>query len=372
MSAHSHLSASSAERWFNCPGSVSLCKQVPPLPNTSYSLEGTEAHSMLEDWLQNFYQNNIAPKPDVNVDMENAVDIAYKYITGIFPKNDGKILLEHRFDLSFVHKGMFGTSDFTGYKDGTLYVIDYKHGKGVPVDAYKNKQLMYYALGAINYFKPKRSEIVKMVIIQPRCEGQDIKEFEMKVSELILWQQTLREAAILADSNNAPLKAGKHCRWCAASALCPAMANDLFPKVSTTKVSSLDKKELPVAQTLTKEQLSFIVQHKPIIEGWLEACHSFAQSLAYSGETLPGLKLVKKRTHRKWKDEENVIKELDNLGIDIYAPRKLKTPAQMEKLKLVDPSVLNSLIEVSDTSLSLVPENDKREGVAPAAPEDLF
>ena len=49
--AHSKFSASGAERWFCCPGSVSLSEGLPD-KETIYSKEGTEAHEVLERLLK--------------------------------------------------------------------------------------------------------------------------------------------------------------------------------------------------------------------------------------------------------------------------------------------------------------------------------
>ena len=44
---HAVLSASSAERWLHCPGSVQLTKDMPDT-DTAYTREGTLAHSIGE------------------------------------------------------------------------------------------------------------------------------------------------------------------------------------------------------------------------------------------------------------------------------------------------------------------------------------
>ena len=48
-SSHARLSASAAERWMHCPGSITLTERLQ-LPNTGsvYADEGTMAHSVAE------------------------------------------------------------------------------------------------------------------------------------------------------------------------------------------------------------------------------------------------------------------------------------------------------------------------------------
>ena len=45
---HAELPPSSAERWKNCPGSVTLSKQFPQDTTSAYAEEGTQAHAVAE------------------------------------------------------------------------------------------------------------------------------------------------------------------------------------------------------------------------------------------------------------------------------------------------------------------------------------
>ena len=63
---------------------------------------------------------------------------------------DPMILIEQRLDFSEYVESGFGTGDCVIIADKTLYIIDFKYGKGVPVDAAENPQMMLYALGALH------------------------------------------------------------------------------------------------------------------------------------------------------------------------------------------------------------------------------
>lgn len=380
--AHSHLSASTAERWFNCPGSVALSKLVPPQPTSPYAAEGTLAHSLLEYKLRVALFGKAEPfKEEVPEDMDEATDIALDYITERFMfANENNVLIEHRFDLSFIYEGMFGTSDFCGLThDGKLYVIDYKHGKGVSVSIEENKQLHYYAVGAVNHFDVDADTDVCMVIIQPRAMGQSIKEQWKKAGEVHEWTNDLIQAAKLADSDNAPLNEGSHCKWCPAQSQCPKIADKLFSTVTRIPVTEIKKrevpKELPTPELLTKEELINIIKSKDLIESWLEACYGYLQGAAERGETIPGYKLVKRKANRKWISEEQVVKEFEALGELIFDKPKLKSPAQLEKLKVMTSAqkeMLASLMFIPDTGVTLVPEEDKRDAVAGVSVDQMF
>ena len=65
---------------------------------------------------------------------------------------DAVLRIEEKIDLTaYVPEG-FGTGDAIILADGTLDIIDLKYGKGVPVSAVENKQMMLYALGALDMF----------------------------------------------------------------------------------------------------------------------------------------------------------------------------------------------------------------------------
>jgi hypothetical protein len=378
VKAHSHLSASSAHRWFNCPGSVGLSKLMPPQESSKYAEEGTLAHAWLEYKLHKALFGKEIEKPagELTEEMEEAVDVALNYIGDKFMYAKEKdILIEGRFDLSYIHEGMFGTADFSGITpDGELFVIDYKHGKGVVVSIEDNKQLLFYSVGAVNHFDVAADTKVTMVIIQPRAMGNPIKEQTLTAGEIHDWTNILIEKAREADQENAPLKAGQHCKWCPAQSRCPAMAKEMFGDVVKIPVSEIKRRELPKPELLPKEQLINIISHKDIIESWLEACFGFLQGAAIAGETIPGYKLVRRTGHRRWSNEEEVIKKFESLGDDIYVikPKELKSPAQLEKLKGIDKKGVASMAFTPEIGITLVPESDKREAVAGVSADQMF
>ena len=77
--------------------------------------------------------------------------------------------VEKRVDFSkYVPEG-FGTADCIMIQGNTLFVIDFKYGKGVPVSAEENPQMMLYALGAYEACKilyPITK--IHLGIVQPR------------------------------------------------------------------------------------------------------------------------------------------------------------------------------------------------------------
>ena len=59
--AHALLSASSAERWINCPPSVALTKDMPD-DVSPFAAEGTKAHELAETCLRAYLNGEPAPE----------------------------------------------------------------------------------------------------------------------------------------------------------------------------------------------------------------------------------------------------------------------------------------------------------------------
>lgn len=213
--AHAVLGASSSSRWMACPGSVALCQGIPQ-KDSPYAAEGTKAHEIAADILE-----GKAPPEDTPIEMLGYVGEYVDYIDSI--PFDIR-LIEHRFSLDHIFPDMFGTSDCTIYqrKAKHLHVVDLKYGKGVYVDAHKNPQLMYYALGAYEALKQDVKSIT-MTIVQPRFKSEygTTRSYTVNLVELFDFSLTLFEAARRALMPKAPLAAGKHCRFCAAKGICP-------------------------------------------------------------------------------------------------------------------------------------------------------
>ncbi len=160
MGAHALLSASSSHRWLACPPSTRLCEKYED-KGSEYAAEGTDAHTLCEYKLRKALGQEVTdPTPDLTYygsEMENCASEYAEYVVELYEEvkkicKDPVVLIEQRLDYSrFVESG-FGTGDCVIVGDGTLYVVDYKHGKGVEVSAIENPQMMCYALGALELF----------------------------------------------------------------------------------------------------------------------------------------------------------------------------------------------------------------------------
>lgn len=251
---HSPIGASGASRWFVCPGSVELTKISPPQSSNVHAERGTKAHEILEncfdepkdpkEYLGASYPGGTVDDEDIHA-VQEAIDWLDSKVRYLTKRYGGvKILKEVGFDLSNLHDELWGTSDIVIYTEdfSFLGVYDYKHGKSI-VEAYENVQLLYYALGAINFIARKHIPTigwgnvfrnVELGIIQPRVKRvrtESVRVWEPNHKRLDSFAIELKEKAE-ATEGSTEYFAGSHCYWCNAKVNCPQIYND---KLETAK-----------------------------------------------------------------------------------------------------------------------------------------
>lgn len=359
MSLHSKLGASSMHRWAACPGSVRESEGVPSI-SSSYAQEGTKAHDI------GFKRLSTGVWPsDIDEELQESLQIYVDELESVKLSKADKLLLEHRFDLSSIYPGLFGTADAVIYyaKNKKLKVIDYKHGQGLAVevieDGKPNLQLLYYALGALTSTKFLVNEI-EMVVVQPRCphSAGPVRRHTLPAIELLDFAADVIEAAKKTEDPNAPLIAGDHCRFCPAAFKCPEIHK---------KAVIQAQQDFSPAFSYDSEKLAKTLEWLTVLESWIKNVREFAYREAEHGRTPPGWKLVQKRATRKWKmSEEETASNLECLlpDQDCYWEKKLKSPAQVEKLLGKNgKKELEELVVAESSGYTLVPESDKRPSI---------
>lgn len=236
---HAILSASSSKRWLNCTPSAQL-EQNFPNESSVYAEEGTAAHALGEYKLRKYLHERVRrPTSEFDTDeMDANTDIYAEYIISTVERIKETcphplVMVEERLDYSYLVPQGFGTGDCVIIADGTLYVVDYKNGKGVFVSCDHNPQMMLYALGAYHAYGYLYSITkVSMTIIQPRLEN--ISTFECSVEELLDWAENyVRPRARLAFEGKGEQIPGDWCRFCRARTCCKACAQEAMALVKT-------------------------------------------------------------------------------------------------------------------------------------------
>ena len=393
---HAQLGASSAERWMNCPGSITLSEGLED-SGSPYAWEGTAAHTLAERCLRNGeipqmavgeyiaveVREEVFELIEVTEEMAEAVDLFVEHVRGVVKSapEDAVVSFERRFDLSPLKPPvpMFGTADVVIWlpKLKKLTVIDLKYGKGVVVNAHENVQTMYYALGATvaNGVIPDE---VKVTICQPRAHHDDgpVRSFQFDRQRLIEFKKELFAAALRTQEKDAPLAVGDWCKFCRAKAVCPAQrANAIALMDSEFDTLPPEEVKLPAPGLLTLDQVATILSRAGLVMDWLREVESYALELAERGTPVPGFKLVEKKTNRKWTDEEKVEAYLARyLKKDERTKTKVISPAQAEKLMKARGApigYLQKLWEKPTGGSKLVPSSDSRPEVSSSIEQDF-
>lgn len=221
--AHSKFSASGAERWFNCPGSVAASEGIEDKAS-SYALEGTLAHEVLEVYLNSLISGDPGPLPlGTNLEMRNLAYQSAQFIFNMHKSRPGsELLVENKTYLDFIHPEMFGTYD-SSIVDyfATLDVFDFKYGQGHSVSPVENLQMIFYGLG-LGYKHKFNFKSVRLWIDQPRVRGYDGPLFwELPIRKLMSYQKVFEEAVERVIKSPYTFVEGDWCHWCKGKKKCP-------------------------------------------------------------------------------------------------------------------------------------------------------
>ena len=362
---HALLSPSSSERWISCPPSVRMSEGIEEKPS-EYAAEGTAAHSLCEYKLREllgYKQSDIRENLDYyNEEMEDCTEEYRNYINELLAENNGRkplMFVEQRVDFSRFVKEGFGTSDCIIIDNDTIYIIDFKYGKGVEVNAVNNTQMMIYAIGALEMFDGIFDiNHVIMTIFQPRLSN--ISSFEMTKDELYNWAFTvLKPAADMAYQGAGDFKCGEHCRFCKAKSNCRARAE------YNLKLAQYDFK---MPATLEDIEIESLLGKLDMLIDWAEDIKTYALDQAVQGKKWRGYKIVEGRSNRKYTDEKAVADKVTKAGYDPYEKKVLGITAMSKLLgKKKFEELLSGLIEKPQGKPTLVPESDARPEMKTAA-----
>ena len=357
---HAILSASSSDRWLHCPPSARLCESYDD-KGSDYAAEGTDAHALCEYKLRRALGVEAAdPTENLTWFNEEMSDCAKGYAAYVLEQveaakqscADPVVLIEQRVDFSRWVESGFGTADCIIIADGTLQIIDYKHGLGVLVSAEENPQMQCYALGALELFDDIYDiDSVRMTIYQPRRDN--VSTYEISKDELYRWaDEVLKPTADLAFVGDGNFLCGEWCGFCKAKHDCRARA------AANMELARYDFKLPPL---LTDEEVEEILSRVDDLVAWASDIKDYALQQAISGKEWNGWKLVEGRSNRKYTSETAVAGAVTDAGFDPYE-RKVLGVTAMQKLlgKSRFEELLAAYIEKPQGKPTLVPESDKR------------
>jgi hypothetical protein len=302
---HAKLSASYSSTWLNCPASINAGADIKDTSGKA-AQEGSFAHAIAELCLTHnfdasYYLNATIPSHvydefdyffSYDEDMAKYIQIYLDYVRDF----NLPFKIEVKADYSQWVLDGFGTSDIVMYdsKIKTLHVIDLKFGAGVLVEAYKNAQLMLYALGSL-----KGYDVSKIVlhVVQPRMNNID--HYALSIHELLKFGEFAASRAKDALSDNPTYRPGeKACKWCKCRFTCKPLASY---HAKALKVSSLfTNLDTPSVSSLTDDEIVNILNNKPFIETFLSNIKEKVLNDLQDGFTVLGYELGRTNKRDKW------------------------------------------------------------------------
>ncbi len=365
--AHAVLSASGAEKWLNCPPSARLEESYPDT-SSPYAKEGTLAHEIAEFKARNYFIETLPKRTFTSKlnkfkkdelyqnEMDEYTENYLEYIKEVAMKYPSKpyIALEKKIDFSKYVPDGYGTCDCILIHGNDMHIIDFKYGKGVPVSAENNSQLMLYALGALEaYSMLYQIDTVHLSIFQPRIDN--ISCFEISAANLLSWAVgEVEPKAKLAYDGIGDFKAGEHCRFCKAQAQCRAKAESI--------ISVFPIKEEPAL--LTDDEIGLILAKAKELVSWSNAVEDYALNAILSGKEIQGWKAVEGRSVRVFSDADKAFEKIVESGTpeEMLYERKPLSLSQIEKLlgKKEFESIVSSFVIKPQGKPTLAPSDDKR------------
>jgi len=367
---HASLSASKAARWMACTPSAVFEAQFDD-PGSPYAAEGTLAHSVAELAVRKATKGIAARSYNAELkklkesedgktfyaqEMQDAADFyAGTIVDTLRTCADPFLVLEQKVSYEVYAPGGYGYADAVIIDDEVLYVIDFKYGKGIKVEAEANPQLRLYALGAYDAFKDFYDGIktIKTMIIQPRLEH--VSTEETSVADLTAWgTETVKPRAELAAEGKGEYVPGEHCRFCLGRGQCKARAD----------INMQVYKSSPDVNLLSFEEAGALLEKAKDVKAWLADLEELVFRALNQGSSVPGWKIVEGRSLRKLTDPDAAAAALIADGIDeaLIYERSLLTLTGLEKAlgKKYIADTIGSYIDKPAGKPTLAPESDKR------------
>ena len=376
---HAILSASSSNRWINCPPSARLALRFPA-GTSEYAEAGRLAHEIAEFKARSYFLEPVAKRsytarinkykkdPHYDPGMDGATDDYLDFLKTLAINFDTTpfVALETRVDYSAVAPEGFGTADCLIIGGEWLHVVDYKNGSGVPVEAEHNTQMQLYALGALATYSAIFGDSIQHIglhIVQPHSGG--VKSWQTTRAELEEWAETVvKPAAQLAIAGKGEFNPGPWCdkNFCPARATCTARAKQLL---------SLEPMINTEPELLTDDQIGDILTVALFLDSWVEQLRAYALNAALHGRKIDGFKVVEGRGSRDWTSQDAAFTALEGRGVEeaMLWERKPVSVAGLEKIlgRKAFAELAADLVTKKPGKPTLVPESDKRPDYNPAA-----
>ncbi len=345
MAKHLKYGGSTAKRTVNCPGWVKLAEKAPARPAGAAADVGTLLHDCLEEHfmkdadLASMVGVKTFNGHTVTEQMLNDILLpSAKQMNGLLDKYE---IIEYRCEpFVTLQTDVGGSIDLIGSAGDTVLIADYKTGNE-GVSAYKNEQLMFYAMCAavdkktFDYFYGCKR--VVLAIVQPTVFSEP-NIYEAEFSEIKDFENRFRDALC-----SETVSGGDHCKYCPCAAICPEQK----AKAQSAVVMS--------PKTAQEFSESLLLANK--LKDWAAEVEKAALDFAQQGAQIPEFKLVQARTLTRWKSDCEA--DVSNLLGEKAYKTQLITPAQAVK---INPDC-GQFTEKPEGKPELVHKSDKRGAI---------
>lgn len=400
------VGGSTAARRLGCTASYRLEQLVPKDTGSSvYAREGTALHELMSTILLKGIDNPISLLPftfTTDKDGGWTFDVTEKlweekgapalkafdeYCAAIEAEagEDMQLLIERRVQLAGI-AGAFGTADIIGRCGDEIFVMDWKFGFK-PVDVTDNKQLQFYAAGAINTEREWTGELspetpVTVVIIQPlnAMAGKEIlNEWSTTVGALAAYEADLAEAVAIAQTDDGECKKGHWCDFARCKTVCPLHLNavgalgDMLRKLGEDQAASNGS---PDDRIEWGERYSELLDLADLVDPLVASIHAQAHAYAETGGVIPNYGLEAKRAGgRTWAVEDRLLSyffKRNKVKVAEYTERKiLSLPAAEKMLKARGVAIPEKYIQKGVSSGTKLSRSEKITRPVESLPERL-
>lgn len=335
---HSRFAPSSADRWSVCQASLLPVPQEHGIAETREREDaalGSAMHALgaaclnerrrAEEFL---LDDRLFHGRHVTVDMIDNVNVYLDFVRREFIEQGYEWFVEHRVEAPGIHEDCYGTADFRAFHAARkhLVIVDYKSGFSY-YDP-RTKQLAIYAYGELETQLDMGYDVetISVFIVQPLHGDNAIRQHNYTPRTLTAVARELRKAT----TGNA-IRAGDHCEYCPHAHYCETLAlyaNEVLPN-ELHGPEDFDR----VVPHLAPDMVAEILDRQKAVGVWFAAVARWAAQLIRLGEEVGDWELRSGEGKRRYIDETNAERVLHaQFGDDIYEPRALRSPAQIEKI----------------------------------------
>lgn len=348
MTKHALFSPSSSNRWLNCGASIQFIidNNIGEGPSNPMREEGVKIHECIElihkvnQLPPILTQEEITLATNYEHTNSDLFLIAKEFYHSLLKRNkeidEGEFKqvlfeVERTFALG---EDQFGTPDvislFKNDQDQYKLIIDDGKFGLKKIDAYKNTQLLLYALLVIVELDLVHKDItIDLNIHQPKIKNFDTYTAGIAaIHDILVSYTNVYEHHVNGTST---FNAGPWCEYCKGRFICKERSKDTT--IAIDKLTTDIENPKTNVTILPNNHLSYIYKKKAQVEHYIKDVEKEIRKRLILGEDIDGVQLSYSKTNRAWRDDRQVVERFKSLikEDDLYE-KKLLSVSKIEKI----------------------------------------